>query len=554
MLLALSLRNFVLVESLNLHFESDFTVLTGETGAGKSIILDALCLLLGDKADFSQIRHGENEAIISALFDISALPNLKAFLYEQGLISESDTELSIRRIIDIKGKSRNYINNQSATLAQLKQMGEQLINIHGQNEHHHLNTEPAQRQLLDAFADAKSLAEQVATAWQEWQSIEQRKQQAQEAANNILIEQERLQWQFDELSTLALQPNEWEALNQSHDRLAHAAELLQTADTVHQLIDGENGLQSQIHQAIHLLQPLASLTDSFQNSLNLLDSIEIELSELAANMRSTCSDTEIDEQLLQQQANRIQTLMSTARKYRIEPNELWQKQIDIQQQLNQIAADTDLEALSYQADQAKSNLMQLAQLLQQKRQQAANQLAQKVNQQLHGLAMPNAQFHIELIPSEIGKHGTERVQFQVAVNKGTPLRPMHKSASGGELSRINLALQVAISNYTDVPTLIFDEVDTGIGGAVADSVGKILRQLSQHHQVITITHLPQVAVYGHQHWQVQKYTQDNKTISEINILNHEHRINEIARMLGGETITPATQQHAIELLTLANKE
>jgi len=274
MLLALSLRDFVIVENLNLDFQSGFTVLTGETGAGKSITLDAIGLLLGDKADYSQVRSGAKEAQLSALFDISLLPDLKAQLQEQGFLDEDAEELSIRRIIDAKGKSRSFINNQAATLAQLKAVGGQLIDIHGQNAHHSLNQESAQRELLDAFAGSKAQAETVRQLYQNWVNAKKALQEAQEHAETIIIERERLEWQFNELNQLDVKQGEWEALSQSHDSLAHSAELLQAAEEVGDYIDGDNGIQRQIYQCQKLLTNLQNIEPRFAESLNMLASIE----------------------------------------------------------------------------------------------------------------------------------------------------------------------------------------------------------------------------------------------------------------------------------------
>ncbi len=345
MLLALSLRDFVIVENLNLDFQNGFTVLTGETGAGKSITLDAIGLLLGDKADYSQVRNGAKEVQLSALFDISGLPELKAQLQEQGLLEEDAEELSIRRIIDAKGKSRSYINNQAATLAQLKAIGEQLIDIHGQNAHHSLNQESAQRELLDAFAGSKEQAETVKQLYQNWVNAKKALQEAQEQAETMAIERERLEWQFNELNQLELKPNEWETLSQSHDSLAHSAELLQTSEQVGESIDGDNGIQRQIYQCQKLLGNLQNIEPRFAESLNMLASIEAELGEISANMRDVAGRSDIDPNELAAQESRMGELMSMARKYRIEPEELPQKLAEIDERLQNLQAAADLETL-----------------------------------------------------------------------------------------------------------------------------------------------------------------------------------------------------------------
>ena len=553
MLLALSLQNFVIVEKLNLNFQNGFTVLTGETGAGKSITLDAIALLLGDKADYSQIRTGANEAQLSALFDISEHPALQAELREQGLLDEDSSELAIRRTIDIKGKSRSYINNQAATLAQLKHIGSQLIDIHGQNAHQSLNQEAAQRQLLDAFSGSLKLVEQTQAAYQAWQSAQQALNEAQTQAEHIAIERERLEWQYNELDQPAPEAGEWESLNQSHDSLANAAELLQAASEVQDYIDNDNGIARQISRSQRTLGKLAHIEPRFAESLEMLDSIEAELSEISRNLGDVLSDIEINPHELQAKEERIGDLMSTARKYRIEPEELPNKLAEIQAALQQLEAAADIEALQKNVAQAQDAYMQIAQQLSSARHKAASKLAHETTEHMQTLAMKGAKFHIELQPSSPTAHGLEHIQYQVAANKGTPLRPLNKVASGGELARISLSIQVVTSQYTQVPTLIFDEVDTGIGGGVAETVGRALRTLGKQHQVLAITHLPQVAACGEHHWQVAKHSDGEQTVSEISVLDDATRVNEIARMLGGETITETTRQHAAEMLANAAK-
>ncbi|MCS4533734.1 DNA repair protein RecN [Neisseria montereyensis] len=553
MLLALSLRDFVIVEKLNLNFQNGFTVLTGETGAGKSITLDAIGLLLGDKADYSQIRSGASEAGLSALFDISALPELQQELYEQGLSEEDASELSIRRIIDIKGKSRSFINNHAATLAQLKSIGSRLIDIHGQNAHQSLNQEAEQRRLLDAFAGSLPQAEQVKQYYQAWHHARQALADAQNQAENTAIERERLEWQFNELSRINPQQGEWETLNQSHSTLSHAADLLQAAEQTGEYIDGDNGMQRQLYQCQKLLESLQNIEPRFAESLNMLASIEAELSEISANMRDVAGRVEINPNELAEQERRMGELMATARKYRIEPQDLPIKLIELDTALQALEAATDLEALAEEVARTEQEYRQAAEVLSDMRREAAGRLERETTEHMQHLSMKGAAFHVALMPSEPAASGLEHIQYQIAVNAGSPLRPLNKVASGGELARISLSLQVVTSQYTQVPTLIFDEVDTGIGGGVAETVGRALRALGKEHQVLAITHLPQVAACGENHWQVYKYSQNDQTFSEINVLDEAGRVGEIARMLGGETITETTREHAAELLAMAER-
>ena len=551
MLLALSLRDFVIVEQLHLDFQPGFTVLTGETGAGKSITLDALSLLLGDKADYSQIRHGCPEAQLSALFDLSGLPELRAELCEQGLLGTDEVELSIRRTIDSKGRSRSFINNQAATLAQLRQIGSRLVDIHGQSAHHSLNSEAVQRDLLDAFAGSKPLAEQVQAAYRQWRQAQEDLATAEAEGERLAEERERLAWQVGEMEKLAPVEGEWAQLSQSYDSLAHAAELLQAAEEVAAHIDGDNGLHSLAGRCRRQLESLSGIEPRFAESLAMLDSIEAELGEISSHMHSVAARAEINPAELAAQEERMAELMSAARRHRIEPEELPARLAQLQQDLADSEAAADIEALREQVRLAEAAYQQPARELSAQRQQAAAKLAEETTEHMQQLSMRGARFHIELIPCEAQAYGLEQVQFQVAANQGSPLRPLNKVASGGELARISLALQVTASQYTQIPTLIFDEVDSGIGGGVAETVGKALRALGWQHQVLAVTHLPQVAACGENHWQVHKHSDGSQTVSRISVLDRAGRIEEIARMLGGETITDTTRSHAAELLQLA---
>ena len=554
MLLALSLRDFVIVEQLHLDFQPGFTVLTGETGAGKSITLDALSLLLGDKADYSQIRHGCPEAQLSALFDLSGLPELRAELCEQGLLGTDEVELSIRRTIDSKGRSRSFINNQAATLAQLRQIGSRLVDIHGQSAHHSLNSEAVQRDLLDAFAGSKPLAEQVQAAYRQWRQAQEDLATAEAEGERLAEERERLAWQVGEMEKLAPVEGEWAQLSQSYDSLAHAAELLQAAEEVAAHIDGDNGLHSLAGRCRRQLESLSGIEPRFAESLAMLDSIEAELGEISSHMHSVAARAEINPAELAAQEERMAELMSAARRHRIEPEELPARLAQLQQDLADSEAAADIEALREQVRLAEAAYQQPACELSAQRQQAAAKLAAETTEHMQHLSMRGASFHIELIPCEAQAYGLEQVQFQVAANQGSPLRPLNKVASGGELARISLALQVTASQYTQIPTLIFDEVDSGIGGGVAETVGRALRTLGRQHQVLAVTHLPQVAACGAQHWQVSKHSDGGQTVSTIRELEGSARVEEIARMLGGETLTDTTRRHAAEMLEMAAAE
>lgn len=553
MLLNLSLQNFVLVDELQLDFNDGFTVLTGETGAGKSITLSAIGLLLGDKADSSQVRIGEKEAKLSALFSIENLPVVQNLLYEQGFAEENSEELTIRRIISIEGKSRNFINGQTATLSQLKQIGSLLIDIHGQHMHYSLMSESNQRDILDAFSGSLKQSQEVKKLYKTWQDAIDKLNLAQNNSEQIVAERERLEWQHHELSQINPQKDEWEQLSQNYDILAHATDILTAAQNCKVMIENDNGIQTLIYRCIRELEDLSNIEPKFNESINLLHSIDADLSEVFANLKSVASKTDVDTDELAHVDARMKELTYVARKFHIEENKLPEKLTEIEQRLDELDTAIDCEALQKQVEETYKNYFQAAKNLSNLRKKGAAKFSQEVENIMHELSMENATFHVALEESEPSPYGLEKVQYQIAMNKGSELRTLTKTASGGELARISLAIAVCSSSYAQVPTLIFDEVDSGIGGKVAEIVGKKLNQLAQSNQIMVITHLAQVASYANQHWKVEKQEQNNQTISNILILNKSERIEEIARMIGGENITPTVITHAKEMLDNAQK-
>ena len=551
MLLSLLVKDFVIVDSIALDFAPGFTVLTGETGAGKSILLDALGLLLGDRAEGSLVREGAEKAEISAEFDSRQRPEIKVWLQENALSGDDDIVL-IRRVLDKSGRSRSFINGQPATLSQLKQLGEFLVDIHGQHAHQSLVKSEAQRELLDAYAGSSSLAREVHQAWQEWQAARKARSDADKLSRESEVERERLTWQINELTELGLQQDEWAGLNQSHSRLANAAELVQSAQyAVDTLSEMEGNCLSVLTQVQTRLSKLANLDPRLADTLSLLDSVDAELREVVYSLRDYASDIDEDPGQLQLVESRIDSLMSMARKYRVQPQELPLKLEDWQTQLAALDASTDSEALALAETASLSRYRTLAEALSGKRRQAASELSARISKEMQQLAMSSARFAIELAAlAEPGAHGLESIEYLVAANAGTSLRPLAKVASGGELSRISLAMQVVISQVASVPTLIFDEVDVGIGGRVAEVIGHMLKQLGQRYQVLCITHLPQVASCGEQHWQVSKREEKKRVVSRITPLEYEQRVLEIARMLGGAELTQTTRQHAAEMLEM----
>jgi len=552
MLLSLTVKDFVIVDHLSLDFASGFTVLTGETGAGKSIILDALGLALGDRSEGAQVvREGCDRADIAALFNIAERPEIKAWLRENELEGDPG-ELLLRRIVDKSGRSKSMINGLPATQAQLKQMGDILVDIHGQHAHQSLTRPDTQRLLLDAFASAESQVHKVEQAWQAWQALRRTRLDAQHNAEAAQNERERLDWQISELSDLQLQADEWEQLNQTHGRLANAAELAQSAQqAVDSLSEMDGNCLSILATVQSKLGKLSHLDTRLAESLALLESVDAELHETVHGLRDYASHIDEDPAQLQQVERRLETLMSAARKYRCQPQELLARLEDWQRQLGALEAAADLDALAQAETDASTLYQSHADELSARRTKAAAKLSSRIASEMQSLAMSGARFEIVLSPLDApSAHGLEAIEYQVATNAGTRLMPLAKVASGGELSRISLALQVAISQVASVPTLIFDEVDVGIGGRVAEVVGKKLKALGQRYQVLCVTHLAQVASCGDQHWQVSKQNRRGAVSSQIQVLEPEARVAEIARMLGGTAITEATLQHAAEMLAL----
>lgn len=547
MLRSLHIRDFVIVDEAHIEFDKGFTVFSGETGAGKSILIDALSLLLGARGDTRVIREGCEKTDLSAHFDLS--DDLRSWLQNNDL--DDGEELLLRRVIDVQGRSRAYINGTPATLSQLREVSEKLVDIHGQHAHQSLLKSTNQYALLDAQGGHTELAKQVASAWSNWQSLQQRLRQAQEQSAGLQAERERLQWQHDELQTLDLQPNEWEQTAIEHQRLAHAQSLLDGATRALNLLDGEE--QAAQRALFSATQEITRLLHhdpaALQPILDTLESARIASTEAISDLNSYLSSVELDPERLANLEERMADIFSMARKYRCEPEELPTLLQTLAQQLEQLSEDADLEQLEGKVAQALEHYNTVAQQLSDARARTSKQLSQQVSHAMQELSMQGGQFAVELSPCKPSAHGNEHVEFLVAGHAGVRPAPLSKVASGGELARISLALAVIASQAAHVPTLIFDEVDTGIGGAVAEVVGKLLRELGLRHQVLCVTHLPQVAAQGQHHLQVSKQSQGGHTLSRIQVLDQAARIEEISRMLGGIAITNTTRQHAKEMLS-----
>jgi DNA repair protein RecN (Recombination protein N) len=553
MLQNISLRDFVIVDQLELDFASGFTVLTGETGAGKSILLDALGLVLGERADSSQIREGSTRAEISALFrvDNEQINHFSAWLDSQGFPLEDEGQsLLLKRTIESNGRSRAFINGSVATLAQLREAGDQLVDIHGQHAHQLLLKGGAQRELLDRHAGLLSLATEVSQAFKTLNDSRRRLEQAENAGQDIERERERLQWQLEELTELSPQEGEWSSIQGEHSRLANGAKIIDGCqEAIDILSDADNSIESSLSKVCSTIGALAEHDSALGEINTALESAQIQLDEAIHSLNRYLQKVDLDPARLGQVEERMQALHTSARKYRTEVNELPKLLLETADRLDALTASQNMEALREKVKQEEAAYLKLAKQLSQKRGVAAADLGKLVTDAMQNLSMAGGQLQIALTPlSEGGSFGLEQIEFLVAGHAGSTPRSLAKVASGGELARISLAISVITSKASFTPTLIFDEVDAGIGGAVAETVGKLLHQLGQSHQILCVTHLPQVAAQGNHHLKVSKIQSDDKTISQVQALGRPERVEEVARMLGGTTITDTTRRHARELL------
>ena len=553
MLQTIVLRDFVIVNHLELDFSSGFTVLTGETGAGKSILLDALGLVLGERADSSQIREGSDRAEISALFRIEAvlIKHFSKWLDEQGFpLEDGGQGLLLKRTVESNGRSRAFINGSTATLAQLREAGDQLVDIHGQHAHQLLLKGGAQRELLDRHANLISLASEVIQSFKTLNESRRRLMQAENAGQNIEREREHLEWQLEELTELSPQEGEWDTIQTEHARLANGAKIITGCqEVIDVLSDAENSVGSILSKATVAMGSLAEHDPALADISQALESTQIQIDEAAHSLNRYLQKLELDPERLEQVEDRMQALHGAARKYRIETDELPTLLLETSERLDALTASKNIEALREKVGQEELIYLKLAKKLSQKRSSAAIDLSQLVTDAMQDLSMSGGRLEIALLPlTEGGANGLEQVEFLVAGHAGSTPRPLAKVASGGELARISLAISVITSKASFTPSLIFDEVDAGIGGAVAETVGKLLRRLGESHQILCVTHLPQVAAQGNHHLKVSKSQVNDKTLSQVASLARSERVEEIARMLGGATITDTTRRHARELL------
>jgi DNA repair protein RecN (Recombination protein N) len=581
MLLSLEVRDFVIVERAVIEFQSGMTVLTGETGAGKSILIDALGLVLGARSESGMVRAGCERAEISALFSFPAptsIPSVeemedlrqengieeesdqealqdasllgaRVWLEAQGFTSEEDTVL-IRRSLDAQGRSRAWINGRSATVQQLRALGSGLLDIHGQHAHQTLLRPATQRNLIDAYGETTALADQVGQAWHRWQEYEVALMQWAQREQSLAQQREDLQRERDDLQAVSLTPAAWQELQAEQSRLAHASSLLESSQWgVDRLSDGEEDVLSQLHAVIQRLQALEEIDPELKEMRALIQSASISLEEASSDLRRYAHGIDLDPDRLAEVEDHMQRIMACCRRYKLSPDLMHDRLNQVWSECEALEMSGSREQLLKLRDTARAEYQSLAQSLTGLRQTSCKRLSEVVTASIHELAMGEGQFIVQLHATPEGSaFGNEHIEFCLSAYKGQTPSSIAKTASGGELSRISLAIQTALAQVSRTPTLIFDEVDTGIGGRVAEIVGKLLHQVGRRCQVMCVTHLPQVAAWADHHLTVLKESTESAPISRITTLDEDARVDEVARMLGGVEITTTTLQHARELI------
>ena len=552
MLNYITIKNLAVVDSLDLELNSGLSVLTGETGAGKSILIDALGLVLGDRADASAIRYGAERADIVAEFNLLE-PHIEQWLQDNELDNEGESECLIRRTISAKGRSRGFINGQPISLQLLRELGEKLVNIHGQNTHQALLNSDEQRLLLDNFAGISNLRKELNQSYQQWKKKSSDYQILKHDSAERNAKLDLLRFQVQELNDFELRANELPELEDEHRKLSNANRLIETSQSIHfQLAqDEENSINHLLSHCLNELQSLSELDNSLNPIVEMLNNAQIQVDEASLELRHYLDSLELDPAHLQWLDERISSIYDMARKHRVETHELFAHSEILNKELEQLEnADVHLETLLAEVETAKADYFKLAKKLSSKRNKASGLLAEQVIKHIHELGMEHCVFEIRLIAceSELPQlHGMELVEFYVTTNPGQPLQPLSKVVSGGELSRISLAIQVVTAQFSNIPTLIFDEVDVGIGGGIAEMVGNKLRLLGTNSQILCVTHQAQVASQAHQHLNVYKQSDDEKTTTSISQLDEEQRVEELSRMMGGVKITAQTRSHAREM-------
>lgn len=558
MLTQLTINNFAIVRHLNLELSEGMSVITGETGAGKSIAIDALGLCLGYRSESSMIRNGADKADITATFQMQ--PNSPAYLWlkEHELLDEENShECILRRMINLEGRSKAFVNNRPLPISQLRELGQYLIHLNGQHAPQLLLKSEYQLELVDNYAGIHNLLGKMQEQYNKWRKLHQQVKNFRQQCKENEARKQLLQYQVDELDEFDIKEGEFEEMEETHTRLSNSEELTEMSQSVLDLLSDDNSnADSLIYNAIRYLEDLVDVDASYQSSLDMLNEALIQVQEASSEVRALADSIEQDPELLAELDERISRAMSLAKKHYVSPNELWQHHSILQDELQKLVDFEDNEdQLIADEKKAYRECVALAEQIYQERVSAAQKLAEQVTSQIKALSMENGEFYID-IQHDVKKltpNGADFVEFNLRSNLGQNAQPLAKIASGGELSRISLAVQVLTANKLSTPTIIFDEVDVGISGIAATTVGRLLRQLGNKCQVLCVTHLPQVASHGHQHFNVQKYVKDNQTETQMSLLSEQERVNALARLLGGSKITDAVLANAQEMLDLARE-
>ena len=556
MLLLINISNYTLVESLEIEFAQGTTAITGETGAGKSLVLDALGMALGDRADTDTIRHGKERAEITATFDINTIEAAKAWLDANDF--NSDENCILRRIYTREGRSRGYINGQPSTMSQLQELGDMLTDIHSQHEHQSLLRKETHCRLLDEYAKAEDLATKVASEYSAWHKVHLDLTNLLQRSDELDDRKDLLSFQVNELQQFDLTAKHLEQLELEQKTLANAEQIVQDSHNLLAICEQAEGfnLRDSLNKALSILANIEYKPDALKITEELLQGGLIQIEEAINEISHHIDRFEADPQRLQIVEEQLSAVFQLSRKHRVNPDQLEITLQTLEAELkNLIGGSENINALEEKlADLAKS-YEKSAKQLSSKRKRASETMAKEINRQLQKLSMEGAELLVQVSPISHGEYrssGLEEIEFLLATNPGQPHKMLAKIASGGELSRVSLAIQVVAASHSKIPTLVFDEVDVGIGGSTADIVGQLIKQLGERGQVISVTHQPQVAAHAHHHYRASKVIEDNSAESLMAPLNQQQRVEELARMLGGAKVTKQTLSHASELLSLAS--
>ncbi|WP_136068451.1 DNA repair protein RecN [Modicisalibacter radicis] len=554
MLVQLAIRDFAIVDTLDLDLQAGMTAITGETGAGKSILLDALGLCLGERADAGSVRHGTRRADLSARFDIAHLPEAQAWLEERELPVE---DCLLRRVVTASGRSKAWINGQPCTIGDLKALGDHLIEIHGQHAHQALLREETHRRLLDDFAGLAEAVGELGATYRHWQELRRRLKRLADTSDELQARRQLLRYQVEELDQLALAEDELQTLEHDQEALAHAEQTLSdTQFAVDCCEDDEGGVLHLLHQALARLEVLPGAErGGLAEARGMLGDARIQVEEAARELRHFADSTELDPERLAHVEQRLGEVHRIARKHHVMPDELTALHTRLREELATLeGGDHDLDALTAEVTETRDRYRAQARAIGDARRQAATAFAEEVQAQLGFLAMGKAHFAVDVEARETPQpDGMESVRFLISANPGQPPRPLTKVASGGELSRISLAIQVVAASHSTIPSLVFDEVDVGVSGATAEIVGQLLRRLGENGQVMTVTHLPQVAAQAHHHLHIEKQAEEDTTQTQMVLLDSAGRVRELARMLGGVKLSDRTLAHAREMLDASQR-